>query len=750
MKLALKVLGIIVALILVAILALVLLFDLNMLKPRIEAAAREQGISLQIGGDLGWTFWPSVGVTVEDIRVAGLEAPDQLIAQLKQASLLVALTPLFSGDIQVHHVRVDGAVINLAVDKQGTGNWEALTADKPTAAPTETGTAGEPSTAQRPSVDGTPTETQKLKLAIERVSLLNSSLSYRDEQSGQIIVVDDIQLDIRQFNLQGQPFDMSLALKTTVSDDAQPANPATMIALELANRARLSPDFEQLQLSSGELKLTINSKGSVTARYSVNVEDLQENLRFSGDLKVPAFNAKALLSAMGSELKTVEKNALTAVALDAHFVGDKTHMTLEPLKIHLDKTTIEGRLAVADFETGAIQVALNGDQINIDEYLAQPVPETQAAASAAGSDEILIPLDTVRGLDLEARAGFAKVTVANMPLENIQLRLNAKNGLVNVQQADARLYDGSITNTGSLDGRGDTAAIRFDSKINGVQLAPAMKDLALDEKIKFSGAINANATGNLRGVTMNQLMDSLVAEANIAGDEVRFSPLNIEQKFCQLVNLVNQVDDPQGVWENFTEMRQLSGKITMAQRVVNVESFNAGVHQLVLGTQGKINLHNDEYDFILPLKLLEEETSENGCRVAGNYWINRSLSLLRCKGSLASLNPVQDCRPDSKGLASLTKDFAEYKIREKHGDKIDAAEQRLDEKKQELLNKLDKKLGGSKNENTAEGEKAGETQKPGDLLKGLLKKRAEKTSPPAADTESTVPADATEGSSEIP
>lgn len=724
MKLILKILAAIVAVLLVAILALVFLFDLNMFKPKIEAAARAQGVDLQINGDLGWTFWPSVGVTVEDIRVAGLDTPDQPIAQLKQASLLVALMPLFSGDIQAHHVRIDGAVINLAVDQQGAGNWEALTAERPEATITESDAAGDASLSSPQVADETPGEAKELKLAIDRVSLLNSSLNYRDEQSGQVIAIADIQLDVRQFNMDGQPFDMSLAFKTTLSDDTQRANQSLVVALELANRAQLSPEFETLQVNDGALTLTINDKGRFSANYSLKVDDLQDSMRFSGELDVPTFNAKKLLTAMGGDFQTNEKNALTAVAMEAKFAGNKQSMTIEPLELQLDKTRIKGKLAITDFETSAIQLALSGDEINIDDYLAPANQETPSTPASSG-DEELIPLEAVRTLNADARVDFAKVIVAGMPLESIQFRLTAKNGQVNIQQADAQLYEGSIASTGSIDSRGNTAVIRFDSKINDVQLAPAMKDLELDEKIKFNGAINANAMGNARGVTMNQIMDSLTAEANLTGEEVRFSPLNVEQKFCQVINLVSSAEaDPQRAWEDFTEMRQLSGKITMAQRVINVESFNAGVHQLVMGTEGKVNLATDEYDFTLPLKLLEEETSENGCRVASNYWINRSLSLIRCRGSLDTLNPVQDCRPDKQGLLSLTKDFAEFKIREKHGDKIDAAEQRLDEKKDELREKLDEKVGTET-----------EGQKPRDLLKSLINKRLEKEAESRAEKE---------------
>src|SRR5690606_15886550 len=87
-KLFAKSILVIIALLVVLVIALVLFFDPNMFKPRIEAMAREQGVALEINGDLGWRLWPSFGVEVNDIRLAAASAPTLPIAQLQQASFL--------------------------------------------------------------------------------------------------------------------------------------------------------------------------------------------------------------------------------------------------------------------------------------------------------------------------------------------------------------------------------------------------------------------------------------------------------------------------------------------------------------------------------------------------------------------------------------------------------------------------------------------------------------------------------------
>jgi AsmA protein len=225
-------------------------------------------------------------------------------------------------------------------------------------------------------------------------------------------------------------------------------------------------------------------------------------------------------------------------------------------------------------------------------------------------------------------------------------------------------------------------------------------------------------------------MEGMNTTASFSGDQVRLSPLNIEEQFCKLVNLVTQNNTETVTWDNFTEMRQLNGNIVWRDQVINLESFNAGVSQLLLASTGQINLVSNKYEFKLPIKLTEasETATLKGCTLGtANYWVGRGLSLLRCKGSFDAINPAKDCGFDKSALGDLTKDYAEYKLREKHGAKIDAAEQKLKDKRQELLDDANKKLGGE-----------GKVTKPKDLLNNFLRKKLGENHSSSAQQSSTV------------
>jgi AsmA protein len=241
-----------------------------------------------------------------------------------------------------------------------------------------------------------------------------------------------------------------------------------------------------------------------------------------------------------------------------------------------------------------------------------------------------------------------------------------------------------------------------------LELAPLLQDMDMDSKFGLQGAIQARALGSSQGNSTAALFKALRANANFSGAQVRASPINLEQQFCKLVNLVNQADDPVQAWNEYTEMNELSGSVKWRDQIITIDTFKAGVEKLQLSSTGKINLANDQYDIFLPFKLLKDKTdtvsaeqvavttSANGCSVGSYYWVERGLELLRCKGSLDEINPLHDCRPDQELLVELTKDYAVYKLKEKHGAKFDAKKQELKEKvetqKHQLLEKLQKKL----------------------------------------------------------
>lgn len=720
LRILLKTVVALFVLLLIAAVALVFLFDPNMFKPRLEAAARDQGVELRIDGNLGWQLWPALGVEVNGIYVAALETPDEAIAELDKASLRLAIRPLFRGELEVHHLVLDGARLDLRVDESGQGNWEKLLPDDEGVEP-----APEPEVAE--AEEGEAEEGEALRLAVQRISLRNAALRYRDAGTGQSFDLSSLNLDLNDFNLQGDPFGLELDWRISIDDaelfDTRPLD----VAGTLRSRFRMATDMSELRLSDGRLSVDLEragASGTIGLTFSLDARDLLEAPNYQGEVRLASFNPRALMAVLSlPELDMESPDALTRLAFNTRLRGDTEQLTLDPLTIELDSTRIEGRFAVTDLSRNAIELVLRGDRINIDHYL-PPATEEEVETPEATGDEELIPLEAVRELAAEVSLDFQQLQAMGLTFTDLSLRLSANGGLIQLTRARLNAYEGELNATGQLDGRGDTAVIDFASNLDGFQVAPLLRDLELDENLQLSGALNAKADGGTRGVTMNQLMDALKAQAEFSGAQVRMAPLNIEERFCQLVNLANRRDGSGIDWPEYTEMRQLAGRATIADQVLKVESFEAGVSEITLNLLGNLNLKQETYDFTLPMRLGSQSTSAQGCRIQSNYWVDRSLALLRCRGSLTDLNPLSDCGFDRRGVESLVTEFATYQLEQRYGERLDEekaqARQRLQDEEDRARERVDREQ--REQEERARERLKEEEDKVEERLRGLLRR----------------------------
>ncbi|HEY7885589.1 MAG TPA: AsmA family protein [Cellvibrionaceae bacterium] len=717
MKLALKILLVLVLLLVLAVVGLFFWLDPNIFKSRIEAMAREQGVHLRINGDLSWAFWPSVGIDINDVSVAALATPEDTIAELRSASLLVATRPLFNRELVVEHLLVDGATANLSLDQTGLGNWEALmpakpmpsapgdlTADQRQALEREVRAQAEADAKREAPVDQTAEADRQLSLAVDRISLTNTTLNYRDLAEGTTLVAELKELSLSDVNFEGKPISVRSTWNASLRNAEQYRESPLQVNGGITTQVSISADFTQFTLPKAVLALAVGTEemAPLEAAFSADVRLLETGLAYSGKLKLEPFNLKQLMASLGLPApETTLESALSRLSFSTDYVGTANSITLSSLQLVLDETTFNGVLELTDISRQALVVTLMGDAINVDHYLSPASDE--APAKVAASDEPLIPLELVQSLDAQVRLDLGSLVMTDLSFTNLRLRMNAKAGVIEMTEASADAYEGKLIARAKLDGRGDSAIMDFNAEIKGFQIAPVMRDLELDESVQLNGAIELTAVGKTRGVYLEPIMQALELDARFSGTDVTMAPINVEKYFCQAVTLMRdeQIEEgepgsEQKQWPEYTVMEPVSGSVRMRNQVITLEGIEASVEALVLGIGGAIDLGEDRYDINLPLRLSEKTTSEEGCTVKSNYWLDRSLQLLRCRGSLSALSPASDCRLDTRILEDMAKAYAGERLQ------------------RELLRQLDKRAKDQ------EGEQDKESSSTEQAVEGLL------------------------------
>ncbi len=665
-------------LLIVALIGLSLSLNPNDYKPQIQRLAAEQGIDLQINGELGWQLYPQLALQLNNIEVSNLQAAGQPLAQLQHAAIGVALMPLFKGEIKAQQIIVEGARIDARIAADGQSNWQLGTqsADQPD---------NKPAVTPSPSANGPASDSQHaLKLSIDNISILNSQLSFDDLRSGRQLQVDKVNLQIEGVNLKGAAFPISFS--AAISDSELPAD----IAFALSSQLSVNSDFSQLQLQQGQLQLDFSrpqANSRITSHFNLKAEQGQQ-LQYSGDLALSPFDLKQLLTSLGQVAPATQNpDALSNLAFSGQFSGSAQQFKLESISLTLDQTQIEGQLSLADFNKQSLRLELQGDQLNIDHYLPpstedKPQPTSTASISNKAQPESdIIPLELIRQLDIEARFGFDRLTAAKLNVTKLDSQLTARGGVVKLQPLSLELYDGTLQAQGRLDARGPEAKFSLSSSLAGVELEPLLQDAAAQQNL--AGKIASEIRANSRGNSVSALQANARAKAQVNGASLKLQPINLEQGFCKLAQLVEGKSQTKD-WPAYTQLQDFSAELRLAGQRAHIDNIQAGAGNLALKAEGLYNLTEQDFNILINTRLTGEASSEDGCSIKNERWRNRDLPL-RCKGQVDDLS-AKTCLPDSGAMKQLLSDEAKYKtekalqkkLRDKlGGDKGDAVNQLL-------------------------------------------------------------------------
>src|SRR5690606_5892349 len=103
------------------------LFDPNDYKEQIQQAARAQAnIELTLGGDIGWSLLPWLGIELKQVGIAPVGQPEQPPADVGSVGPGVQLLPLLRREPRTNDVILDSVRLNLLVDEKGEANWSTI------------------------------------------------------------------------------------------------------------------------------------------------------------------------------------------------------------------------------------------------------------------------------------------------------------------------------------------------------------------------------------------------------------------------------------------------------------------------------------------------------------------------------------------------------------------------------------------------------------------------------------------------
>ncbi|HIK76115.1 MAG TPA: AsmA family protein [Alcanivorax sp.] len=701
-KIFLIVIAALVVLLAATVFVVTQVIDPNDFKPQIrEQAMAQANLDLEIPGDLAWQFWPSLGVSLgrTEARIAGEE---ELFAGINSASVGVAVWPLLFGQVEMDGVTLDGLEVNLVETADGA-NWEKIGPQD--GAEEETTPAEEEQPGESGGMD--------IPLTIPSVAITDGKIRYRNTTDGTDIRVEHFNFNAQDVSLE-EPFPMQMSLRyqdqsdmrvdlnldTTLAADLDNnhfvLDPMTLdadiagmttnpVSVHLEQKLDVNLDEDRAQITD----LLLEAAGTRTTG-NATVTGLTGEMKVAGQIDTEPFDANAALEAIGEEpIETSDDSALSKVALSATLDGPANSVMVNPLKVTLDSSTLNGKAGLENLETGKIVFDLNLDKITLDGYLPpQSDEEDSAAASGAGggtggkeggttqlSEAELIPVDSLRPLLLDGSLKIGELNYDTIQASNIVFNVDAKDGVLRLTKASGDTLQGGFNASGRLDVSGNTPRISFKQNVSSMQLQPVVA-MALDKDLAkgiFSMDLDFSASGNSEKALVNSAKGN--ASMNLADGTVRGLNLygtlvggvnDMLGRFQGLSALIPNQESgklPAALSED-TKIIDLTTKASLNQQVANLDSLEAKLDKGTLSGNGWMNMLTQEFDLKIGMQSPE---------LGGSKYLEDVTWPLRCQGSLAG-SPAKWCGPDKEGFAKIAQqaatNAAKGKLKEKLG--IDA------------------------------------------------------------------------------
>lgn len=703
-----KLIKVLVALILVVVVVLVAAgvyvsvgFDPNDYKQQLAQAVQEKtGRELSIAGDISLSLFPWIGVSVEQAALSNAAGfSGGAFAQIGLAQVQVKTWPLLRSlgkDIQVDTIILNQPSILLQKNKQGVTNWDDLTklggeSEKP-----------DPAAAQDATGAGL------AAIAVGGIDIKNATVVWDDAATDAHYEVGGLQVTMGQLSLQ-EPVPVQLEFGLT-SKEPQVSGTVTLDGLVALNK-----ETKELRVNDGHAAIKADGKGipggklDVTAQLTIianeknqsaklsqlvvsvlglqlkgNVEasEFTTEPKFVGQIKVEEFVPKTLFKALEIELPEMsDAAALSKAALQTNFNATTKRAAWDALVLNLDDTKLTGKGSVVNFAKPAVSFNLQIDGIDVDRYLPPPKPDQEVAtpASAAAAGAGALPVETLRALNLNGSVAIQKLKAYNIRSTEVQINVMAKNGVLKVFPAKAKLYQGTYSGNVQVNAAGKTPVLSMNERVSGVRAGDLLKDMLGDSPL--SGVANVHVQLDATGDTPDQLQKKLNGDIAFSVSEGVLKGVDIVgniQKAYFAYNIIKGQAPPQLTQREGTTFADMKGTAKVVNGVISNNDLQAQVACFRVNGAGTIDLAQSVADYTLKATFTDVAAGEE-CQ-----------ALHKLQGKTISIplrGPLDKLAAGKPDLAKMLGDVAKQELQEKAKEKV---EEKVQEKLQE---KLKDKLG---------------------------------------------------------
>jgi hypothetical protein len=405
-------------------------------------------------------------------------------------------------------------------------------------------------------------------------------------------------VDLFHFELAGSPFDMTLALKTPLSD---PDFKGTLIG-----KIDLSALTKAVPIDSISLSGIINMSVKMAGRLSMIEKEQYDKFQASGNMEIQNMMV-AMIGYPEVKINTADFEfspayaALTNANLN---VGGKSDFHLSGrlenyLPYILKNETIKGNLT------------LKSDLVDVSEILSKMTTDTTAVEDTTSLAVIRVP----NNIDFDFNAVINKFIYDNIKAENVRGHIIVRNGVLSLRETGMNMLGGLISLNADYNTRDSLKpSMKADFNMQNIGVKDAFTTFNTIQKLApaaegVDGKVNASLSyQSLLGSDMMPLIATIEGSGKLQSDEITLVKSAAYDKMKEVLKLSDK-------YSNTFKNLNISFKISDGR--VYISPFDTKVGNIKMNISGDQGL-DQTMNYLIKTEIPREELGSSVNSVIDN------------------------------------------------------------------------------------------------------------------------------------
>lgn len=401
-------------------------------------------------------------------------------------------------------------------------------------------------------------------------------------------ITDSTQISVPQlaFNMAGNPFKVSLGVKTPISD------PDFNFAAN--GKLDLGKIVEVVHLEDISLKGIFDAALAAEGKMSYIDKEEYEKFHINGDLNLADFVLD--MSSLNYDILINEAK----LGFSSQFINLNAGLALGESDVALKGKLQNFIQYIMRGETIKGSLDVNSKLLNVSELLGEEESETKEVAedTTAGSSSIHIP----GNLDFALNANIATLLYDGIELKDIIAALSIKDQKAKINSIKANTMGGSLGLSGTFDTQ-DTLkpVVDFDIDVKDMIIAKVFTDITTANKlVPLLADANGNFSMNMdfhsdMDSELNPILNSINASGNFISKEVGLDSVAALEKIAELVKYP-ALKNP--------SLKDISIKFLIKDGRVTADPFETFIQTAKLNVSGSSGL-DQTLDYVTTITLPE-------------------------------------------------------------------------------------------------------------------------------------------------